>query len=274
MLQVKFTSRSGAAIGAIMLASASLATMTATPASAEELTIVGTGDGMAMLKQVGDAFSQANPGVTVAVPESIGSGGAIKAVGGGEQKIGRVARTLGEKDKGYNLSYVPMAKIPVVFFAHKGIKVEGITRQQAADIYAGKVTNWSEVGGPDAKIRVVRREDGDSSLSALRKQLGEFKDLELTPRSKTASSNGENIEVVAAAEGAIGFGPYSAARAQQFTVLKLDGKSALEAGYPVFTTLGIIYKEETKTPTVQKFVDFVKTPAAHAAIKAADAIPY
>ena len=257
-----------------MLATASLATMTATPVSAEELTIVGTGDGMAMLRHVGEAFSKANPGVTVAVPESIGSGGAIKAVGGGEQKIGRVARKLGDKDKGYNLSYVPMANIPVVFFAHKGIKAEGLTRQQAADIYAGKVGNWNEVGGPDAKIRVVRREDGDSSLSALQGQLPEFKAAELTPRSKTASSNGENVEAVAAAEGAIGFGPYSAALAEKFTVLKLDGKSALDAGYPVYVTLAIIYKEETKTPTVQKFVDFVKTPAAQAAIKAADAVPY
>jgi phosphate transport system substrate-binding protein len=260
-----------AALGLVL--SAALA-VPSSPAAAEELTIVGTGDGMAMLKQVGDAFSQANPGVTVAVPESIGSGGAIKAVGGGEQKIGRVARKLGEKDKGYNLSYVPMANIPVVFFAHKGIKVDGLTRQQAADIYAGKVGNWNEVGGPDAKIRVVRREDGDSSLSALQGQLPEFKAIELTPRSKTASSNGENIEVVAATEGAIGFGPYSKARAEQFTVLKLDGKSALDAGYPVYVTLAIIYKEETKTPTVQKFVEFVKTPAAQAAIKAADAIPY
>ncbi len=268
MLQIKFPSRFIAIVGATLLTTGSFA------ATAEELVIVGTGDGMAMLKQVGEAFTQANPGVTVAVPESIGSGGAIKAVGGGEQKIGRVARKLGEKDKGYNLSYVPMANIPVVFFVHKGTKVDGITRQQAADIYAGKVSNWNEVGGPDAKIRVVRREDGDSSLSALQAQLPEFKAAELTSRSKTAASNGENLEVVAAAEGAIGFGPYSKALAQQFNVLKLDGKSALDGGYPVYVTLAIIYKEETKTPTVQKFVDFVKTPAAHTAIKAADAVPF
>lgn len=274
MLQVKFRTQLVTVIGATLLAAGSFAAISATPASAEELVIVGTGDGMGMLRSVGDAFGQANPGVTVAVPDSIGSGGAIKAVGGGEQKIGRVARGIKDKEKGFNLSYVPVAKIPVVFFAHKGIKADGITRQQAADIYAGKVSNWSEVGGPDARIRVVRREDGDSSLSALQKQLAEFKALEITDRSKTALSTAENRDAVAATEGAIGFGPYSAALAEGFTVLKLDGKSALDDGYPAFVTLGIIYKEETKTPTVQKFVEFVKTPAAHAAIKAADAIPY
>jgi len=274
MLQIKLVTSSMTVMGAVVLTAASLLTASVTPAVAEELAIVGTGDGMAMLRQVGAAFSQANSGVTVVIPESIGSGGAIKAVGGGEQKIGRVARTLGEKDKAYNLSYVAIAKLPVVFFTHKATKLDSLTRQQAADIYAGKVGNWNEVGGPDAKIRVVRREDGDSSLSTLQAQLAEFKAIELTPRSKTATSNGENLEVVASAEGAIGFGPYSAALAEKFNVLKLDGKSSLEVGYPVFVTLGIIYKEETKTPTVQKFIDFVKTPAAHAAMKAADAIPY
>jgi phosphate transport system substrate-binding protein len=250
-----------------------LAACLAAPAAAEELNIVGTGDGMSMLKAVGDAFAKANPGLTVAVPDSIGSGGAIKAVGGGEQKIGRVARAINDKEKAYNLSYQPLAKIPVVFFTHKSVKLAGLTPAQAADVYSGKVKNWSEVGGPDARIRVIRREDGDSSLSVLR-QLPEFKSIEITSQSKTATSTAENVDAVVQAEGAIGFGPYSAALAQQANVLKLGDKAALDAGYPVFVSLALIWKEEAKTAGIQKFLEFVKTPAAQTAIKAADAIPY
>jgi phosphate transport system substrate-binding protein len=242
--------------------------------AADVLTIVGTGDGVAMLKAVGEAFSQANPAVTVAVPESIGSTGGIKAVGTGEHKIGRIAREIRDTEKSYNLSYLPFAKIPVVFFVHKSVSEAALTRQQIADIYAGKVSNWKEVGGPDLRVRVVRREDGDSSLSALQKQLPEFKAIEITNRSKTTVSTGENVETVESNAGAIGFGPYTAGMESKFGVVKLDGKTALETGYPVYVTLALIYKSEGNAPAIQQFVEFVKTPAAQAVIKGADAIPF
>lgn len=264
----------GSGVVALGCAIALFGAVSASPAAAENLNIVGTGDGMVMLKSVGEAFSKTNPGVEVLVPKSIGSGGGIKAVGKGEEKIGRVARGIKEKEKGFNLSYVPIAKIPVVFFTHKGTKIDSLTVKQVADIYSGNITNWSEVGGPDGRIRVVRREDGDSSLSVLQKQLPEFKAIELTSRSKTALSTDENLETVAGTEGTIGFGTYSSALAERFNVIALDGKAALDAGYPAFGTIALIYKEETKTPIVEKFIAFVTTQAAHAAIKAADAIPY
>ncbi len=57
-------------------------------------------------------------------------------------------------------------------------------------------------------------------------------------------------------------------------MIKLDGKSALDGGYAVNVTLALIYKDATKTAAIQKFVEFAKTPAAQAAIKASDAIPF
>jgi len=56
-----------------------------TAAMAESLTILGTGDGVAVLKSVGDAFTK-ETGVTVIVPKSIGSGSGIKACGYGPGK--------------------------------------------------------------------------------------------------------------------------------------------------------------------------------------------
>jgi ABC-type phosphate transport system substrate-binding protein len=69
------------------------------PAMAEEIQIVGTGSGAEILENLGKAFSKANPGVTVSIPKSIGSGGAIKAAGTDTAKIGRVARGIHEKEK-------------------------------------------------------------------------------------------------------------------------------------------------------------------------------
>ena len=146
--------------GIMFLAAMFVAVLLSIPAMAEEITIVGTGSGAEILMNIGKAFTKANPGVTVAIPKSIGSGGAIKAAGTDEAKIGRVARGIKEKEKSYGLTYLPVAKLPIVIMTHKGVGVKSLTPQQICDIYSGKIANWKEVGGKEGNIRVIRREDG------------------------------------------------------------------------------------------------------------------
>src|SRR4051812_18719166 len=49
-------------------------------ATAGELIIPGTGDGLEMLRHLGSAYSEKNPGTNVIVPASTGSGGGKMAV--------------------------------------------------------------------------------------------------------------------------------------------------------------------------------------------------
>ena len=70
----------------------------AASASADMIIIPGTGDGVAMLKTIGDAFTE-KTGVMVNIPPSIGSGSGIKAAGTNKVKLARVGRTLKESEK-------------------------------------------------------------------------------------------------------------------------------------------------------------------------------
>ena len=79
------------------------------PVIAEEIIIVGTGSGMSLLRAVAETFTRNSPGILVNVPDSIGSGGGVKAVGTDKYKIGRVAREIKDKEKHYGLSHVPVA---------------------------------------------------------------------------------------------------------------------------------------------------------------------
>lgn len=243
-------------------------------AAAEEITIVGTGDGMSILKSMGAAFNEANPDVVINIPASIGSGGGVKAVGADKYALGRVARQIKAKEEHYGLNYRPFAKIPVVFFVNESAGVRSLSAQQIADIYSGKITNWSEVGGKNLKIRVVRREDGDSSLSVLRKTFPGFKDLVITTRAKEALTTTENFAVVEQKAGAIGFGPYSGAMNASVNILGVDGKSATDPDYPSFGVVALIFKEPSNTGNVAKFIAFATSPAAHDAITGANGIPY
>ena len=242
------------------------------PVFGEEIAIPGTGDGVDVLSSIGEAFTQ-KTGVVVLVPKSIGSGGGVKAVGKDRVNLGRVARGIKDKEKHFGLSYKAMFTIPTVFFVHQSVSVDNITTQQVLDIFSGKISNWKDVGGSDNTIIVVRREDGDSSLGNLQKTFPGFKDITITETATKAPKTPVMIAQIKNREQSIGFGPYDVAIANSLKVLKVNGKGAMDNGYPYFGTIGLVYKEANLTGITKDFVEFAVSPNAHDVIKKAGGIP-
>jgi len=240
---------------------------------AETLTIVGTGDGVTVLENIGRAFSKIYPDVTIKVPPSIGSSGGVKAVGLDKYRLGRVGRPIKEKEKIYGLDYVPYTKLPVVFFVNNNVDVTALSSVQINDIFRGKITNWREVGGKDHKIRIIRRERGDSSLGYLRQSFPGFADVKITKKSRTTLYNSENIDMVSTVPGAIGFGPYADALKAGLTSLIIDGHPPTSPDYPTFGTIGLVFKAKNRIGTIARFVDFCTSKQAFDAIKAGYGIP-
>ncbi|OSM02244.1 putative phosphate transport system substrate-binding protein [Magnetofaba australis IT-1] len=236
--------------------------------------IVGTGDGMIVLHALAKAFSVNHPQDEIVVPDSIGSSGGYKAVGNDKALLGRVARKIKPREEPYGLTYLPIAKFPVVFFVNKSVTVSNLSAAQINDIYRGKIVNWSEVGGAEGKIRVVRREEGDSSLGNLRATFPGFDEVTITPYSKTATLNQHNFEIVTQKEGTIGFGPYADALKENVTILNIDGLAPTDENYPSFGTLALIFKAANRQGLVEAFLKFVETSPAMQAIRSAHATPY
>jgi phosphate transport system substrate-binding protein len=227
------------------------------PSFAAELNIVGTGDGIELLRALGTAFTADNAKVVVVVPPSIGSGGGIAAVGSDKEVLGRVARPLTETEKAQGLAYTPFVRLPSAFFVNPSAQINGLTAAQVTGIYAGTITNWQEVGGADVKIKVVRREEEDSTLNVLRASMPGWKSLKLTDKSKTATTTQDAIDTVKQVEGAIGFGPYTRTLEMGAVVLKIDNKHPTDKGYPSAVTVALIHKPSTATPEAKAFVAFV-----------------
>src|SRR6476619_8273846 len=136
-------------------------------AHAGDLSVVGTGDGIDLLRALGAAYTADHPDTNVIVPPSIGSGGGIAAVGSGKEVLARAARPLSDSEKEVGLIATPVFRLPSAFFVHRSAGVTSLTSAQLADIYRGKITNWRDVGGSDARIRVVRRQHQDSQQLVL-----------------------------------------------------------------------------------------------------------
>ena len=259
----------------VLFSLALCSTLAALPcAAAEKLAVVGTGDGVEVLKAVAAAFSSENPEITIDVPPSIHSAGGIREVSQGNAIVGRIARPLKQDELGFGLRVVPIFRQPTVFFAHPSAKVTSLTADQLFGIFNGTVKNWSEVGGPDLRMRVVRREEVDSSLAVLRDTLPGWKDLQFNKeRSKIAVTTQEAFDSVQNNQGAIGFGPYSRDLDQRFTILRVDGLRHTDSNYPSAVTLSLIYRDATVTKAAGKFIDFVFTEKAQAVVRELGGIP-
>jgi len=242
--------------------------------AAENITIVGTGDGIAISQSLGKAYSKIHPGTTVTVPPSIGSSGGIKAVGNDKYRLGRVARQIKEKEKPYGLTYLPFARVAATFFVNNSIKVRNLSKEQILGIYSGEIKNWKDVGGNDGKIRVVRREEGDSTLRVLRKTFPGFSDIELLKKSKTTTTTEQTMKVVSTTVGAIGFGPYPAAKRAKLGIISINGKHPTDPSNLSHTVLALIFKEKNRTGEIAEFVEFATSPAASEAIREAYGQPY
>lgn len=240
---------------------------------AEELPVVGTGDGIELLRAVGAAFTADHPETVIIVPPSIGSGGGLAAIGSDKEVLARIARPLNDTEKSLGIVAEPIVALPSAFYINPSAGVSGLTSEQLAGIYRGDVTNWRDVGGADLRVKVVRREDHDSTLQVLRQSMPGWKELKLTDKSKTATTTQDSVDTVRTVEGAIGFGPFTSVLGDGLTVLRIDGKAPTDAGYPSAVVLALAYKKSTVTPAAQSFVSFARSAKARTLLSSMGGVP-
>jgi phosphate transport system substrate-binding protein len=242
-------------------------------AYAGDLSVVGTGDGIDLLRALGAAYMTDHPETNVIVPPSVGSGGGIAAVNSEKEPLARIARPLSDSEKEAGLIATPVFRLPSAFFIHRAIGLTGLTSAQLADIYRGKITNWKDVGGADLRIRVVRREEQDSTLLVLRQSMPGWKDLAITEKSKTAVTTQDCSNTVKEVEGAVGFGPFTRALETELVVLKIDGRYPTDRDYPSAVTLSLVHKATTITPDVTRFIGYVKAAKAQTVLSNMGGVP-
>lgn len=243
------------------------------PAAADEVSVVGTGDGIDVLRALAAAFMQENKSTRIDIPSSVGSAGGIQAVIAGKAVLGRVARVLTDAEAAAGINYEPFAILPSAFYVHRSAGVTSLTNGQVADVYSGRVTNWNQVGGADQRIRVVTREDGDSTLTVLRTTMPRWHDLVVTERAKTAITTQDAIETVRDTPGAIAFGPFTRTLERISVVLRIDGNYPTDTGYPSSVILALIYRTDTVTPPARQFLAFLGTAKARATIQNLGSVP-
>ncbi len=215
-------------------------------------------------KLAADFMENVEPGVTIEV-QSVGSSAGIKAAGDGTGDIGMASRNIKEEEKALGLDEYILGFDGIAVVTHPSNEVKDLSSEQIQKIFAGEITNWSEVGGKDVEIIVVSREEGSGTRGAFEELMGLDKEVLVTGDAVIAEGNGAVKAQVASKEDAIGYLSlsYLDETVQQLKVDGVEGtpENIKDGSYKVSRPFLLLTKPE-KSEAVEAFFKYFETDNA------------
>ena len=159
------------------------------------------------------------------------------------------------------ITQVPVAWDALVVIVHKDSPVNNIALADLRKVYLGEIRNWSELGGPDAPIKLFARKGKISGVGrTTRKLLFDDYDQEFAA-SQIFPSSGPLEEAVVGDHNAIAISGISSARKRDVKILALDGKypsyeNVQSGNYLLYRPLYLVYHEDS--PNVERIKDFIQ----------------
>lgn len=190
------------------------------------------------------------------------------------------------KNSNMELELVPIAKEAFVFVVNASNPVDSLTKEQLKDIYSGKITNWSQVGGNDEEIVAYQRNATSGSQNYMIEFMGDTKLMEpitdFIPQSMVGLMDA--IAVYDNAENAIGYSVYAYAadmygNGNEIKFIKVDGveptKKTMASGeYPLLNYNYAIFDKATpQDSTIRLLVEWLLTDEGQLAVSNAGYIP-
>ncbi|HTW91117.1 MAG TPA: PstS family phosphate ABC transporter substrate-binding protein [bacterium] len=192
--------------------------------TAKEVVVKGSDTMLNLVQNLAEAFNSAHPDATVSVTGG-GSGVGISAVINKQTDIGDASRPIASKEissaraNGVNPVEYAIAIDGVCIIVNSANSVEKLTVDQLGQLYQGKITNWSAVGGPSQKVTLYGRQPSSGTFVYVRDEAvkGEY-----AASMNQMNGNAQIVEAVKADAGAIGYVGVGYAREQGVKVLQLS----------------------------------------------------
>ncbi|CAN1212522.1 Phosphate ABC transporter substrate-binding protein, PhoT family [Tumidithrix helvetica PCC 7403] len=227
---------------------------------------------VALVKDLRTAYAQVNPNIptTFGVPDGSpgGSGKGIQNLMNGSVAIAATSRPLKANEAQAGIQLIPIAKDAVAIVVGASNPFKGnLTSAQLRDIYSGKITNWSEVGGANLPIKVINRAAASGTRDLFQDVV--LKGQAFAPDSAnfiTWSQDETTAILRALGNNGISYATVSQVEKQEIVrIVSIDGVAptdiaALKIGkYPISRNLFLAIKKQT-SPAVKQFVDLALSP--------------
>lgn len=244
-----------AALAALLLGS-SLLLPTAALADTS-ISIAGSTALLPLVKDAAGVYQGLHPNVKISVSGG-GSGTGIAQAAAKAIDIGDSDIMAPDHPELYD------SRVAVIGFSvvtNPSVTVKNLTKAQIQDIFAGKTTNWKNVGGPDQKIVIINRPRSSGTRAVFVKTVMGGKPV--SEAGLTEDATGTVISVVQTTPGSISYAAFSGTHGKGVNELSIDGTAPtddniIDGKYP-FWSYEHMFTQGPPTGEISRFIAFIQT---------------
>ena len=177
-----------------------------------------------------------------------------------------------------SLTNHPFAASLYALIVSPDVQISGLSSGQIQGIYTGKITNWSQVGGPNEAITVILRPASDAITAVFRTIVLNGSTIHVRKGTRLRQDTPDLVvQMVSQVPGAISMVPLVAAQGRNVQTLAIDGNlpttdGLLAATYPFWSVVSL-YTQGTGTAQVQSYVQFATSWQEAGAMSQFGAVP-
>ncbi|BDZ72221.1 phosphate ABC transporter substrate-binding protein [Methanobacterium petrolearium] len=239
----------------------------------ETITIVGSTSVQPVAEKLATEYMKSHSNVKITV-QGGGSSVGIKSVEDGTADIGTSSKNL-KANESEGLTQWQIGLDGIAIAVNKENNVSGLTLEQVKGIFDGSITNWNEVGGADANINVVIREEGSGTRDAVAEIVLGDKKAEFVDGAIVQSSTEAVQQAVAQDPDAIGF--ISFASLSDTKALEINGvapsEETVKDGTYVIQRPFLFLIKGDATGAIKEFIDWVNGSEGQAIIESEKVVP-
>ena len=232
----------------------------------QQLTLAGSTAFQPFAEKLAEHYLALTPQVQVSV-QGGGSAVGIQSALSGAAQIG-MADLLEIPPEAKDLTPTVVARDGIAIIVHPANPVTNLTKQEALGIFSGLFNNWKEVGGADAPIRVISREEGSGTRRSFDKLV--LGGARLASTALFQNSNGTCREAVASDPNAIGYVSIGLVndrvKALSYNGVHPTNDDVKKGAYPLARPVYFLTKGEPAALT-KAFIDYVLSPEAQAMLE-------
>ena len=241
---------------------------TGSTGSAAQLQLAGSTTVQPLAEELAEAYMAKNADVTIEVQ---GGGSSVGVTSAGEDTvdIGMASREVksSEMDEFPELQVFTIAYDGIAIVTNPEVELATLSEAQIQGIFAGEITNFNQVGGPDADIIVVSREEGSGTRAAFEELVMEYKDdagekqmKPITEKALLQQSNGQVRTTVSTTPNTIGYLSFGFLDDSTLAVpvdnVMPTAENVSNSSYPIFRPLNML-TSGAPDDAAQAFLDFI-----------------
>ncbi|OQY34075.1 MAG: hypothetical protein B6241_06230 [Spirochaetaceae bacterium 4572_59] len=217
-----------------------------------------------IVRAAAESFQEMYPLVKISY-DAPGSSAGVKGALAGTYSIGAASRSLKSSEIEAGAIPYAVAKDGVAVVLNKGtVPMDNMALKDVIAIYAGEITNWKALGGPDAEIVVYNRDEASGTRSCFKDATVKTQKKSFTENAAIVTSNGDMVSKVGSTPYAIGYCGFGYigkdAGTKAVTVNKIPPTPAnvLNASYAVARELILITKGDLVAGSLEEaFINYI-----------------